>query len=134
MPNDGVVRDVIVGSPLGRLLGLVPETIEDTRVRVRLPFRNDVTTIGDLVHGGAIAGLVDTAATAVAWAGADLAVQQRGTTIGLTVSYLAPARAQDVVATASVLQRGRSICVLEVQVDAADGSAVARALVTYKVG
>jgi uncharacterized protein (TIGR00369 family) len=134
MPNDGIVRDVIVGSPLGRLLGLVPESVADDHVRVRLPYREAVTTIGDTVHGGAIAGLVDTAATAAAWAGADLAVQQRGTTIALTLSFLAAGRGQDLTATARVLQRGRSICVLDVDVIAADGSTVARALVTYKVG
>lgn len=134
MANDRIVRDVIVGAPLGRLLGLVPELVADDRVVVRLPFRTEITTIGDTVHGGAIAGLIDTSATAAVWAGADLAAQTRGTTIGLTVNYLAAGRGQDLVATARVLQRGRAICVLEVTVAGADGAAVARALVTYKVG
>jgi uncharacterized protein (TIGR00369 family) len=134
MPNDAIVRDVIVGSPLARLLGLVVDAVADDHVRLRLPYREAVTTVGDTVHGGAIAALIDTAATAAAWAGADLAVQQRGTTIGLSVNYLAAGRAQDLTATARVLQRGRRICVLDVEVTAADATAVARALVTYKVG
>jgi uncharacterized protein (TIGR00369 family) len=127
-----VVRDVIVGSPLGRLLGVQLEHVEPDLVR--LPFRPEVTTVGDVVHGGAIAGLVDTAATAAVWSGADLTTQTRGTTIGFTVNFLAAARGQDLVATARVIQRGWAICVCEVAVAAADATVVARALVTYKVG
>ena len=135
MPNvEEVVRAAIVGSPLASHLGLQVERVEVDRVGVRLPFRREVTTIGDVVHGGAIASLIDTAATAAAWSGADLEQQSRGTTIGLTVSFLAAGRGQDLVAAARVIQRGRTICVCEVDVAGADGARVARALVTYKLG
>jgi len=132
--NEQVVRDVIVGSTFGTLLGVQLVSCEADRVQVRLPFRPEVTTIGDLVHGGAISGLVDTAATAAAWSGADLAQQGRGTTIGFTVNFLAAGRGQDLIATARIIQRGRTICVCDVDVDGADGTRVARALVTYKLG
>ena len=62
-----VLRDAIVGSPLGRLLGMELVDAADDRVRVRLPFRAEVTTVGELVHGGAIGALVDVTATAAAW-------------------------------------------------------------------
>jgi len=128
-----IVRTAIGGSPLAGLLGISIETVEPEVVRVRLPFRPEVTTIGDLVHGGAISALVDVAATAAAWTGADLARQPRGTTVGLTVSFLAGARGGDLVATARVIQRGRSVVVLEVDVADDGGAAVSRALVTYKL-
>ena len=134
MANDAIVRDVIVGSPLAVLLGLRVEEVARDEVRVRLPFRPEVTTIGDLVHGGAIAALVDVAATAAAWSGADLAQRQRGTTVGFSVSFLAGARAQDLIATARVLRRGGTLLVCEVAVVGADGAAAAQALVTYKLG
>src|SRR4029077_10750207 len=102
------------------------------RVRVGLPFRPEVTTMGDLVHGGAISALIDIAATAAFWTGADLARNPRGTTIGFSVNFLAPARGQDLVAEAAVVRRGRSISVGEVIVTAGD-SEVARAMVTYKL-
>ena len=133
MANDAIVRDVIVGSPLAALLGLRLEHVETDRVRVRLPFRNEVTTIGDVVHGGAISGLIDVAATAAAWSGAD-PLPSRGTTVGFTVNFLAAGRGQDLVATAHVLRRGGTLCVCEVEVVGTDASAVARALVTYKLG
>jgi len=128
-----IVRTAVGGSPLAGLLGIRIETVEPELVRARLPFRPEVTTVGDLVHGGAISALVDVAATAAAWTGADLDRQPRGTTIGLTVNFLAGARGGDLIATARVVQRGRSIVVLEVDVADAAGGAVSRALVTYKL-
>lgn len=128
-----ILRDAITGAPLGRLLGveLLDATLD--RVRTRLPFRPEVTTFGDLVHGGAIGALIDVTATAAAWTGADVSRGPRGTTIGLTVSYLNGARARDLVATGTVIQRGQSIVVCEVAVDDDAGTAIARALVTYKL-
>jgi uncharacterized protein (TIGR00369 family) len=125
---------VIVASPFGALLGVRPEEVSDAEVRLRLPFRADLTTVGDTVHGGAVASLVDVAATAAVWAGADLARARRGTTVGFTVNFLAAAEGQDVIATARVIRRGGTLCVCDVRVDGADGTAVARALVTYKIG
>ena len=130
---DSIIRGAIAGSPLAGLLGLRVETIEADRVRLRLPYRPEVTTVGDLVHGGAIAALVDAAATAAAWSGADLSRNPRGTTIGLTLNYLAGARGEDLTATAQVIQRGKSVLVCDVDVRSANGVAVSRALVTYKL-
>ena len=130
---DSIIRGAIAGSPLAGLLGIEAETVDDDRVCLRLPFRSEVTTIGDLVHGGAIAALVDAAATAAAWSRAELARNPRGTTIGLTLNYLAGAHGEDLRATASVIQRGRSVIVVEVDVRSAQGAAVSRALVTYKL-
>ncbi len=132
-PNEDVVRHAIVASPLGTLLGVETVEVAPDRVRVGLPYRPEVTTMGDLVHGGAISALIDIAATAAFWTGADLARGPRGTTIGFTVNFLAPARGQDLVAEATVVQRGGTISVGEVTVSGRDGRAVARALVTYKL-
>ena len=131
--NEEIIRQAIITSPLAALLGIETVEVSPDRVRVRLPFRAEVTTVGDLVHGGAIATLIDVAATAAFWTGADLARNPRGTTIGFTVNFLAPERGADLVADARVVQRGRSISVGEVAVEGPDGRAVARALVTYKL-
>lgn len=128
-----IVEKVIVGSPYGRLLGLTLESAEADRVVVRLPYRTDVTTLGDTVHGGAIAGLVDTAATAAFWAKSGLAPTARGTTIGFSLSFLSAGRGVDLVAKATVRKRGREICYGEVVVRDAKGGEVAQAMVTYKL-
>jgi uncharacterized protein (TIGR00369 family) len=128
-----IVEKGIVGSAYGRLLGLSLESCEPDHVVVRLPYRADVTTVGDTVHGGAIAGLVDTAATAAFWAKAGLSTGTRGTTIGFSLSFLSAGRGVDLLADARVRRRGREICNGEVLVRDAKGTEVAQAIVTYKM-
>ncbi|HVP28294.1 MAG TPA: PaaI family thioesterase [Myxococcota bacterium] len=127
-----LVESAIVHSPFARHLGVACEEIAPDRVRLRLPFARELATIGDLVHGGAIASLCDVAATGACWANAAIAPGSRGTTIGLSLSFLAGARGHDLVAEARVVQRGRSVCVAEVEVRAG-GALVARATATYKL-
>ena len=85
------------------------------------------------MHGGAIAGLVDTAATAAFWAKSGLSAGARGTTIGFSLSFLSAGRGSDLVADASVRRRGKEICNGEVVVRDAKGAEVAQAIVTYKL-
>jgi steroid delta-isomerase-like uncharacterized protein len=128
-----IIEKAIVASPYGNLIGLTCESIAEDRVRVRLPFRPQVTTIGDMVHGGAIAALVDVAATAAAWATPAATLQARGSTVGFSLSFLAPGRARDLVADARIVQRGKSLCVCEVEVGDGSGATVARSTVTYRL-
>jgi uncharacterized protein (TIGR00369 family) len=128
-----LVELAIVRSPYGKLLGLELASAEPDRVRVRLPYRLEVTTLGDTVHGGAIAGLVDACATAAFWAHPDATPQARGTTIGFSINFVSAGRGQDLVAEARVRRRGREICTGEVSVTDAAGREVAVALVTYKM-
>jgi uncharacterized protein (TIGR00369 family) len=132
-PMTDVVRGAIVGSAFGRLLGMQLEDVAGDMVKVRLPFRDELTTIGSLVHGGAIAALVDVSATAAAWTKADLARSPRGTTIGFSLNFLQGAVGSDLVATATIIQRGKSVQVCEVDVRNASGDSCARATVTYKL-
>lgn len=130
--NAAIIADHIAAAPLGRLLGVALERVEPDLAVLRLPFRAEVTTLGDLVHGGAIAALIDVSATAAAWTGARLEHNPRGTTVGLTVNYIAGARGADLRATARVIQRGRALVICEVSVAGGERE-VARALVTYKL-
>jgi uncharacterized protein (TIGR00369 family) len=116
-----------------RLTDLQPGTATLT-----LPFAMPLVTVGSIVHGGAIASLIDTAAMVAAWSDVAIPEKPRGTTVGLTVTYLAAASGEDLQATARVLRRGRSLVYLDVEVRAvAQGAAsglVAKGLVTYKLG
>ena len=128
-----LVEIAIVRSPYGKLLGFELVSAEQDRVRVRLPYRADVTTLGDTVHGGAIAGLVDATATAAFWAHPEASPKARGTTIGFSINFVSAGRGQDLVAEARVRRRGKEICTGEVSVTDAAGREVAVALVTYKM-
>jgi uncharacterized protein (TIGR00369 family) len=128
-----LIDGAIVRSPFGRLLGLELVSAEPDRVRVRLPYRVELTTLGDTVHGGAISALVDASATAAFWAHPASSPNSRGTTIGFSINFIAAGRGQDLVANASVRRLGREICTGEVSVTDAAGRDVAVALVTYKL-
>ena len=129
-----LITEFLKHSPFVGHLGIELREIEDDRVVLALPFRDEVVTIGDVVHGGAISTLIDTAAMAAAWSAIEFDEPPRGTTIGLSVDFLAPGRAADLLAEAQVLRRGSSLCLCEVKVRPADDEElVAGGLVTYKL-
>jgi uncharacterized protein (TIGR00369 family) len=129
----GIMREFIPASPFARHLGIEIESLETDRARLRLPFTEAVATMGDLVHGGAVSTLVDTAAMAASWCTEDVPESLRGTTVGLTVDFVSAGRG-DIVADARVLRRGRSLCFCDVEVFDGDGRLIAKGLVTYKLG
>lgn len=129
-----VMRDFLPTSPYVAHLGMRLADVRPGTATLILPFTEQVVTIGTTVHGGAIASLIDTTAMVAAWSDAGVPGTLRGTTVGLTVNYLAAARSDDLHATATVLRRGRSLVYLDVDVRGASGSLVAKGLVTYKIG
>jgi uncharacterized protein (TIGR00369 family) len=129
-----LIKQWLAASPLLKHLGMEVVRLEPDVAEVKLPFDTNVTTIADVVHGGALSALIDTAATAAAWSGADAPESARGTTVGLTVSFVGAARGQDVTATARVARRGKTLVFCDVEALAADGTLVAKGLVTYKLG
>lgn len=129
-----LVTEWLGRSPFVAKTGMKLTSAGDGRAEVTLPYDESNTTMGDVVHGGAIGALIDSAATAAAWAGAEPPPNLRGTTVGMTVTYVAAARASDLLATARVVRRGKSLTFCEVDVADASGATVAKALVTYKLG
>ncbi len=129
-----LMRQFLPRSPFVAHLGIRLDEIQPGRATLSLPFAEHVVTIGRTVHGGAIASLIDTAAMVAAWSGTPQPETLRGTTVGLSISYLAPANAEDIRATATVLRHGRNLVFLDVEVRAASDALVARGLVTYKLG
>jgi len=123
--------------PASRFVGALDlrlEEIGEGTASLRMPFDAERTTYGDVVHGGAIAALVDTAAMVTAWAGAPLPEQMRGATVSLSLEYVDSARAEALLAAGRVIRRGRSLCFCEIDVTGEDGRTVAKALATYKIG
>lgn len=128
-----LVEAFIPQSPFVGHLGMRLTDLEQDRVEMVLPFSDQLATIGDVVHGGAISTLIDTAGMAAAWAdSADPANGGGGSTIGLSVDFVAAARGEDLTARASVVRRGRSLCFCEVDVTGEDGQTVAKGLVTHR--
>jgi len=129
-----IIRDFVPESPFARQLGLELVSLGDGEASLRMPYTGQLATLGDVVHGGAIAALLDTTGTAAAWATDEVPRDMRGATVGLTVNYAAAARGADLVATARVVRRGRSLCFCEVEVADPDGRLVAHGTLIYSFG
>ena len=73
MGDSGIelIEQWLQASPFVGQLGITVDKLDDGLAVLTLPFRQEHTTIADVVHGGALSSLIDTAATAAAWAGAD---------------------------------------------------------------
>lgn len=128
-----IMRQFVAASPFARMVGLEIVALEADRARLRLPYRDELATVGNLVHGGAVGTLADTAATAAAWCTDDVPESLRGSTVSLTVDFVSGARG-DLVADARVIRRGGTLCFCEVEVTDSRDRLVAKALATYKLG
>jgi len=132
--GEDLARAWFAHSPLIGTLGMRLETIAAEEATVVLPYRSDLATAGDIVHGGAIMSLLDTAAALAAWSAHDPSRGVRWGTVGVSVSFLESARGRDLTARARVTRRGRSICFCRVEVEDSEQSPVAEALVSYRLG
>jgi uncharacterized protein (TIGR00369 family) len=129
-----VMAQFIPQSPFVAKLGIVAEVLDPGEVRLRMPWDTTNVTLGDMVHGGAIATLADVTVMAAAWAGVEAAESLRGVTTSKAVQFLAPARATDLIGVGRVLRRGKTLVNCDVDVVTPDGELVAKAIATYKVG
>lgn len=129
-----VMAQFLPQSPFVAKLGVVADKLETDEVRLRLPWDPSNATMGDMVHGGAIATLADLTVMAAAWCGAQVPDNLRGVTVSMALDYMAPARATDLIGVGRVLRRGRSLVNCEAEIVDAAGTLVAKAIATYKVG
>ena len=129
-----IIRNFLPTSPYSNYLGIQLVDMQPDIAILELPFANALITIGTTMHGGAIASLIDTAAMVAAWSDESVVDNLRGSTVSLTVTFLAPAEREDIKAIARVLRRGRNLVFLDVEVQTVSGKNIARGLVTYRLG
>jgi uncharacterized protein (TIGR00369 family) len=114
------------------LLGMEVEEVRIDYCRMRLPFRAELLQAGGLVHGGAIASLLD--AVLVPAVGSTLQREDRFATVDLHVQFIGAVNDEDVVAEGWVVRRGRRVVFCESEaVGASTGRLVARSVLTYNV-
>jgi uncharacterized protein (TIGR00369 family) len=125
------VASWIEKSPYAQMLGVAIDAITPDSARLVLPFAEGNTNPGQVLHGGVAASLVALAGQAVARAALapDVAPYH---TASLQVTYLAAAKAEDVVAEARLLRAGKELCFASVDVRTRDGKSIASGLVTVR--
>lgn len=136
VPRDGleVMKRFLPISPFVAKLGVIAELLAPDRVRLRLPWDSDNVTVGDMVHGGAIAALVDITAMAAAWSGAPLPTQLRGVTTSMAIEFINSARATDLIGHGRVLRRGGYLTNCDIEILHPEGGLVAKGIAAYKIG
>jgi uncharacterized protein (TIGR00369 family) len=118
------------------LLGLVVEEVREDYCRMRLPFRPEVLQAAGLVHGGAIASLLD--AVMVPAVGAVLERGANYATVDMHVQFIRAIRsgpdAEDAIAEGWVTRRGRRTVFCESEAfGARSGDLLAKSVLTYAV-
>ena len=101
---------------------------------LELPFRPELATIGEVVHGGAIGALIDTAAMAAAWATDDVPENPAGSTVSLSINFVSAANGVDLRAHARVARRGGRLSFCDVTVTDPEEDVVAHGIATYRFG
>ncbi len=129
-----IMRDFLPQSPFVGLVGIEIDAIETDAAVLRVPFRAELATIGQMVHGGVIATLIDVAGMVAAWSGAEVPETVRGATVSLSINYVAPAQGEDVTARARIVRRGRRLITVDVEATTPSAGVVAKAVMAYQVG
>lgn len=123
------ISKAIDSVPYARFLGIELDEVSNGTATLALNIRKELTQNHGVVHGGAIASLIDSA-TAFAII-SQLAPKERVTTVDLTISYLRPLTNGRVTAVAKVVRAGRRLFVVSADVKDRDGKLAATALSTY---
>jgi len=114
------------------LVGLTIEEIRRDYCRMRLPFRPEIEQPNGIVHGGAIATILDSVVVPAVGSAYDR--EMRFSTVDMHVQYLSALSGEDGVAEGWIVRRGRTTVFCEAELlGATTGRLVARALLTYKV-
>jgi uncharacterized protein (TIGR00369 family) len=127
--REEAIREKFESNHFPRLVGIELDSIEPGRARLSLEVREELLQLQGVMHGGAIATLIDTA-VAFAIIGTS-EPDDRFTTVEMKVNYLAPIREGRIVADARLIRDGRRIVVADCDLFDSKGRLAAKGLLTY---
>lgn len=122
-------REAFASVPYARLLGLELGEVGPGDVSIHLEIRDELRQNQGVVHGGAVASLIDTAAAFAVLTRLD--INERVTTTDLTIHYLRPVSTGRLTARARIVRGGRRLFVLSVEVTSNQEILVATAITSY---
>jgi acyl-CoA thioesterase len=123
------IRDRFDTNHFPRLLGIEIDALENGTARLSVEVTQKLLQLAGIMHGGAIATLIDTAVAMAIVSVSD--AHAKFTTVELKVNYLRPLKEGRVVAFARLIQDGRRIIVAECDVFDPQGKLAAKGLLTY---
>jgi uncharacterized protein (TIGR00369 family) len=123
------IQKALSAVPYARLMGIELEEVGIGTATLAIRVRKELMQNRGVVHGGAIASLIDTA-TAFAIISL-LTPKETVTTIDLAISYLRPVTRGRLKAVAKVVRAGRRLFVVSADAFDKEGNLAATALSTY---
>ena len=114
-----------------QLVGLQIEEIRRDYCRMRLPYRPELEQPAGVVHGGAIATLIDTVVVPAVASAYDRIPMML--TLNMSVQYLGAVDGEDAIADGWITRRGKSVAFCEALVRTAAGRPAATGQLTYTV-
>lgn len=123
------IIDAFPSVPFARMLGLELLELNADSALLRLPMRDELRQPYGLLHGGAIASLIDTATAFALLAVTD--DTEKGATSNLTVHYLKAHSEGSVTCLAKVVKSGKRLVTLSAEVHDEAGGLIATAISTY---
>jgi uncharacterized protein (TIGR00369 family) len=118
--------------PYAAFLGVNVIEVAPERAVLSLPFQSVHTNPGGILNGGATASLINLAATLAAWTGIDLQAELFLGSVDFSLQYQSAAINEDVIASASVLRRGRDLFFLEGTVRNIADKPICKGLMIYR--
>lgn len=100
--------------PLASLLGFTVERWEPESVKISVAWKQELCTAGDVLHGGVIMALADTAGASCAFL--NLPAGAGTTTVESKTNFLRALRHGNAVAVSAPVHVGRSLIVVETEV------------------
>ena len=122
-------RAAFASVPYARLIGLELGEISPGAATIHLEVRDDLRQNQGVIHGGAVASLIDTAAAFAVLT--QIETNERVSTTDLTIHYLRPANSGRLTASASIVRGGRRLIVVSVEVTNDQDILVATAVTSY---
>ncbi len=113
------------------LVGLQLEEVRTDYARMRLPFRPELEQPAGVVHGGAIATLIDTVVVPAVGQAYDL--DWAYFTIAMDIRYIGAVVGEDAIAESWIEQRGRTLVFCRAEVRTASGKLAADGTLTYTI-
>ncbi|MEA2206140.1 MAG: hypothetical protein QOE77_2916 [Blastocatellia bacterium] len=123
------VQELFARVRYAKFLGIEISEVSRGQVTMHLEAREELRQVNDILHGGSIASLIDTAAAFAVITVLD--VGQSATTSDLTIHFLRPVDSGRITATAKVLRSGRRLVVVTVDVLDHAQSLISTAVTTY---
>jgi 1,4-dihydroxy-2-naphthoyl-CoA hydrolase len=119
--------------PFAELLGITIQSVDKDKVVAKMLVRDDLCTVGQTLHGGAVMSFADTVGAVATFI--NLPGDARGTTtLESKTNFLAAASVGGIVmATATPVHRGRRTQVWQTRIETGDGRLVALVTQTQMV-